>query len=118
MTALSALIDHDGLPFVVPLHCYQLNQLRGKLPQTVITLEVQIANAAIFEWDEEMSWQRKWCFPTLPQAYIALMCWLDDNDAEEPSGWVRALDAKRVRYQSQEEASAQFGAALLRWAGE
>lgn len=92
-----------GLPFIVPIHDLMLARCAGKVPGTVLTVEQMVYTVRICEYTEPLSYGRHWCYADMEQAVIALARYLADDDAAEPTGWVKAVTPAGVRRHGQPE---------------
>lgn len=86
------------LPFDVPIHDRMAVRVPGKLPNTVVTLEQMAFTWRICEYTERISYDRFWCYSDNWAAALALGAWMLDEQATEPTGWVKATDKADGNY--------------------
>lgn len=66
-------------------------RLPGKLPETVLVLQVMIYTWRIAEYTDPMSYGRYWCYDDQHEALRSIIVFLVD-DKPEPSNWIKAVD--------------------------
>ena len=81
-----------ALPFEVEAHALMPVRVAGKDGTTVLTIERNIYNFKVCEYDGPLSFFRQWCYPDYEQAYVALVRYLIEPEATELAGWTRAID--------------------------
>lgn len=82
-------------PFSVPRHPLMHVAIAGVRPSTVLTIETQIANVVINEYESPLTWCRQWSYSTVDEAIVALALFKQD-ETNEPAGWIRAIDEQGV----------------------
>lgn len=85
-------------PFVVEPHDHMLFRVKGKEPNTILTVERQIYTVRICEYTGPLFYGRFWCYEDDEAALIALVAYIERYDAPEPAGWQRAIDWQASRY--------------------
>lgn len=86
---------NDEFPFEVPIDAAMVARIPGKMPATVLTIELGIFNATIYEYTDPLFRGRQWTYDSAGEALDALATYLSTPapmGLPEPGGWMRAID--------------------------
>jgi hypothetical protein len=81
----------DEFPFEVPIDPMMVARIPGKVPGTVLTIELGMFNATIYEYDSPLTRGRQWSYEIAGEALDALATYVS-TPGREPDMWIRAID--------------------------
>lgn len=79
------------MPFEVSIDPEMVARIPGKMPGTVLTIELGIYNATIYEYTDPLFRGRQWSYETAGEALNALAIYIS-TPGYEPDNWIRAID--------------------------
>jgi hypothetical protein len=84
-------MTNSDFPFEVPIDPMMVARIPGKMPGTVLTIELGFYNATIYEYTDPLFRGRQWSYETAGEALNALALYIS-TPGYEPDNWIRAID--------------------------